>query len=195
LPAAKALDDVLLAYEMNGEALPPDHGFPVRLVVPGWVGIASVKWLGRIEVAARPLRSPWSTIWYRMTGHGHPADAPPLAHQDVKSAFELAWDALVPARVPLTLRGRSWSGRFPIRRVDVSADGGASWSPARLVEPNQAGAWVRWELDWTPSAPGRYELRARATDAGGRVQPFEVPLNDNGYMFWAVVRHPVVAVA
>jgi DMSO/TMAO reductase YedYZ molybdopterin-dependent catalytic subunit len=103
---------------MNGEPLPPDHGFPVRLVVPGWVGIASVKWLGRIEVADRSLRSPWNTIWYRMSGPGHPADAPPLEHQDVKSAFELAWGALLPARVPLTLRGRSWSGRFPIRRVE-----------------------------------------------------------------------------
>jgi DMSO/TMAO reductase YedYZ molybdopterin-dependent catalytic subunit len=164
-------------------------------VVPGWVGIASVKWVGRIEVADRTLRSPWNTIWYRMTGPGHPPDAPPLAAQDVKSAFELAWGAAMPAGAPTTLRGRSWSGRAAIARVDVSADGGASWSPARLRQDDRALPWARWELDWTPPAPGPYELQARATDAGRRVQPFSVPFNENGYMYWGVVRHPILAVA
>jgi hypothetical protein len=86
------------------------------------------------------------------------------------------------------LRGRSWSGAAPIDRVEVSTDGGATWSRAELGAP---GPWVRWSLPWEPREPGRHELLARATDAAGRSQPDAVPYNDNGYLFWAVVRHPV----
>jgi DMSO/TMAO reductase YedYZ molybdopterin-dependent catalytic subunit len=192
LPVEKAFDDALLAYEMNGEALPPDHGFPVRLVVPGWVGIASVKWVGSIEVSDTPLFSPWNTKWYRLTGPDYPADSPPLAEQPVKSAFELPWDAQLPAGRRQVLTGRSWSGRAPLRSVDVSTDGGANWRPARLHGPRVPNAWVRWELPWRPPAPGSYELLARASDREG-AQPATVPFNDGGYQFWAVVRHPVTA--
>jgi DMSO/TMAO reductase YedYZ molybdopterin-dependent catalytic subunit len=195
LSLEKALDDALLAYEMNGRPLLPDHGFPVRLVVPGWVGVASIKWVGQIEVADRPLSSPWSTVQYRLTGPTYPADEPPLTTQVVKSAFELAAGATVPAGIRQILTGRSWSGLGAIRRVEVSADGGATWRRARLHKPNLPAAWVRWEIPWTPPAPGAYELRARATDAAGRTQPDSVPFNDGGYVFSAVVRHPVVAVA
>jgi len=193
LPVGKALDDALLAYEMNGEALPPDHGFPLRLVVPGWIGIASVKWLGSIEVADAPLTSPWNTKWYRMTGAAYPPDAPPLTEQPVKSAFELPWNAQVRAGRRGYLTGRSWSGRAPIRSVDVSTDGGASWRRARTHGPNLRDAWVRWELPWTPR-PGSHALVARATDRYGTIQPAAVPFNDGGYQFWATVRHPVTAV-
>ena len=132
LPVEKALDDALLAYEMNGAPLPPDHGFPLRLVVPGWIGIASIKWLGRIEVADRPLFSYWNTTQYRMVGPDYPPDSPPLTTQPVKSAFELPWGGSLPAgRTRLT--GRSWSGGRPIRRVEVRIDGpgGAGPSAAR----------------------------------------------------------------
>ena len=78
---------------MNGEPLLPDHGFPVRLVLPGWVGIASIKWLGSLEVATTELTSPWNTKWYRMTGGLYPADSPPLTVNPVRSAWELAWGA------------------------------------------------------------------------------------------------------
>jgi DMSO/TMAO reductase YedYZ molybdopterin-dependent catalytic subunit len=193
LPIEKALDDVLLAYEMNGEALPPDHGFPLRLVVPGWIGIASVKWVGQLEVSATPLSSPWSTKWYRMTGPSYPADAPPLGEQPVKSAFELPWGAQLAAGRRQRVSGRAWSGRAPIRAVEVSADGGASWQRARVRGPNRPAAWVRWELPWTAPAPGGHELLARATDRLGNRQPATVPFNDGGYQFWAVARHPVVA--
>lgn len=192
LPIAKALDDVLVAYEMNGRPLPPDHGFPARLVVPGWVGIASVKWLGQIEVADQPLFSPWNTTQYRMVGGDYPADSPPLTAQPVKSAFELPWPASVPAGRRVTLHGRSWSGAAPIRRVDVRVAGdGERWREARLHGPNLPHAWVRWSIDWRPPAAGAYGLLARATDRAGTTQPDTVPFNANGYQFWAVVRHPV----
>jgi DMSO/TMAO reductase YedYZ molybdopterin-dependent catalytic subunit len=191
LPVEKALDDVLVAYEMNGSPLPPDHGAPARLVVPGWVGIASIKWLGRIEVADHRLFSAWNTIQYRLTGPSYPADQPPLTNQAVKSAFELPLDATLRTGRAYELTGRSWSGEAPIRRVDVSTDGGRSFAPARLHGPNLADAWVRWRAHFTPRAAGRYELIARATDWRGRTQPPTVPFNDGGYLFWAGVRHAV----
>jgi DMSO/TMAO reductase YedYZ molybdopterin-dependent catalytic subunit len=220
LPVAKALDDALLAYGMNGEGLPPDHGAPLRLVVPGWVGVASTKWLGQIEVADEPLYSPWNTTQYRMIGPEYPADAPPLTKQAVKSAFELPMPAALPAGKTIRLHGRSWSGSGTIKRVEIypeavstsagpayaaeptgpganASKGGPSgptseaWHPAKLKSPNVPQAWVRWSFDWTPPAPGAYQLRARATDGTGQKQPETVPFNKNGYLFWAVVRHPV----
>ena len=181
LPVGKALDDVLLAYEMNGETLPEDHGFPVRLVVPGWVGIASVKWVGSLEVSTRPLWSPWNTKWYPKS----------FSEQVVKSAFELPWDGSLPLGRRRVLHGRSWSPRGPIRRVEVSTDGGASWHRAHLHGRNERSGWARWTLPWTPRRRGRVELMARATDADGRRQPDRVPFNCEGYLFWAVARHPL----
>ena len=181
LPIGKALDDALLAFEMNGAELPPDHGFPARLVVPGWIGVASVKWVGSIEVSAARLSSPWNTRWYQG-----------LTTQPVKSAFELPWDArLTPTRRTIELHGRSWSGGAPIRSVEVSTDGGASWERAHVRGPNRPHGWARWTYAWHSPRPGSHELLARASDRDGLVQPDTVPFNENGYQFWAVVRHPV----
>jgi DMSO/TMAO reductase YedYZ molybdopterin-dependent catalytic subunit len=189
-PLAKALDDALLVYAANGRPLLPDHGFPVRLVLPGWVGIANIKWLGELEVSRSPLTSPWNTTWYRMTGPDYPADAPPLTVMPVKSAFELARGAVLPAGRTTVLTGRSWSGAAPVRRVEVSTDGGESWTRARTWRQKGAG-WTQWSLPWRPQTSGEHVLLARATDTDGRTQPDTVPFNDNGYLFSAVVRHPV----
>ncbi|GAA1167465.1 DMSO/TMAO reductase YedYZ molybdopterin-dependent catalytic subunit [Kitasatospora gansuensis] len=192
LPVGKALDDVLVAYEMNGEPLTPDHGAPVRLVVPGWVGIASIKWLGSVEVATEPLYSPWNTQYYRLFGPAHPAGgSAPLTRQVVKSAFELAPDAVLPAGRRHRLTGRSWSGAAAIRQVEVSTDGGTRWQPARLLDEPRPNGWVRWSHDWRPERPGPYELRARATDRRGNTQPDVAVFNTEGYLFDAVVAHPV----
>ena len=192
LPVDKALDDVLLAYEMNGVPVPPDHGYPVRLVVPGWVGIASIKWLGQIEVSAQPLFSPWNTTSYRMFGPDYPADSPPLTSQPVKSALELPRGAVLPAGVRMTLTGRAWSGAAAIGRVEVSTDRGMTWADARLQGKNRAGAWVRWQFKFEPRFPGEHEIWTRATDKDGRTQPATVPFNSYGYLNSAVLRHPVV---
>ncbi|MFJ6620559.1 sulfite oxidase [Kitasatospora sp. NPDC091335] len=195
LPIAKALDDVLLAYEMNGEPLTPDHGAPVRLVVPGWVGIASIKWVGGIEVADHPLHSPWNTVFYRMFGPDYPAGgSDPLTTQVVKSAFELAAGARLAADREHRLHGRSWSGTAAVRRVEVSTDGGRTWRRAELRDEPRADGWTRWTVDWRPEGPGRYELRARATDRRGNTQPERAVFNREGYLFGAVVAHPVTVV-
>jgi DMSO/TMAO reductase YedYZ molybdopterin-dependent catalytic subunit len=194
-PIDKALDDVLVAYEMNGRPLAPDHGAPARIVVPGWVGVANIKWVGQLEVAAEPLYSTWNTTQYRLIGPEYPPDEPPLTNQVVKSAFQLGRDAQLPAGRPVLLDGRSWSGLGSIRRVDVSTDGGHQWRRAELYGPNLPAAWARWRLPWRPTAPGSYQLLARATDTAGRTQPDTVPFNSGGYLFGAVVKHPVTVTA
>ncbi|MCO5996376.1 sulfite oxidase [Actinoallomurus rhizosphaericola] len=195
LPVAKALDDVILAYEMNGRPLPPDHGFPVRLVVPGWVGIASIKWVGDIEVSETPLSSPWNTIYYRMFGPGYPPEgSAPLTRQVLKSAFELPWDARLDAGRTIRLHGRSWSGEGAVRQVEVSTDGGRVWRQATPHGHRDSLGWVRWEISWRPPGPGSYELLARATDRTGTAQPDVAPYNTFGYLFGAVARHPVTVI-
>jgi DMSO/TMAO reductase YedYZ molybdopterin-dependent catalytic subunit len=194
LPISKALDDCMLVLEMNGEPLPPDHGFPLRLLVPGWVGIASIKWLGQLEVSARRLESPWNTIWYRMTGGDYPADSPPLTEVPVRSTFELPWGAVFKAGEPVMVGGRSWSGAAAIERVEVSLDGGSTWQTPEITGPNRRYSWAHWEIPWVPSVVGTHQLLARATDKLGRTQPDTVPFNNEGYLFWAVVRHPVSVV-
>lgn len=194
MPIAKALaDDTLLVYAMNGEILPADHGFPLRVLVPGWLGAASIKWVGRIQVSEQPLYSPWNTESYVLIGNDYkplpPAKGKVITSQNVKSAFELAWDAKLPAGLHL-LRGRSWSGEGKITKVEVSFDGGKTWQAARLREPNLSQAWVRWDIDWE-ARPGNYQLQARATDNKGNTQPVSVPFNEKGYMYGAVVSHPV----
>jgi DMSO/TMAO reductase YedYZ molybdopterin-dependent catalytic subunit len=190
-PVAKALDDAVLAWGADGEPLLPDHGFPLRLVLPGWVGIANIKWLGSLEVATTELTSPWNTTWYNLGG--------PLAENPVRSAWELAWNARIPSAERVTLTGRSWSGAGPIARVDISTDGGGSWRPARVHAPGRPGAgrgwgWTQWSTVLERPAPGDYTLLARATDVAGRTQPDVAAWNPNGYFFDAVVRHPVTIV-
>jgi len=194
MPIGKALaDDTLLVYAMNGQTLPPDHGFPVRVLVPGWIGVANTKWVGRIQVAEEALYSAWNTDSYVLIGPDYKPTAqskgPVLTNQYVKSAFELPWEGQVPAGRRL-LRGRSWSGFGRIAKVEVSLDRGITWVPARQREPNIPQAWVRWDLDWD-ARPGPYSLRARATDDQGHTQPAGVPFNEQGYLYWAVVNHPI----
>jgi DMSO/TMAO reductase YedYZ molybdopterin-dependent catalytic subunit len=153
IPLEKALDDAVIAFDMNGTTLPPDHGFPARLIVPGWVGIANIKWIGSIRVSIAPMHSAWNTTQYRKVGPSYAAGIAPLTTQPLKSAFELAPGATFQAGVPVALRGRSWSGRSRPRSVRVSTDGGAT-GRARDAPP-----------------PRRNIRRGGACDDGGRGVP------------------------
>ncbi len=188
MPLEKALaDDTLLVYGMNGKALPPDHGFPVRVLLPGWVGVSNVKWVGSIEVSEEPLYSQWNTTSYRMFGPAYP-DTSLVTSQVVKSALELPFPATVrPGRQLLT--GRSWSAYGRISSVEVSIDGGA-WHAADLDHRNEPAAWRQWSTSWV-AKPGSHTVRVRARDDRGHVQPDSVPYNEQGYLFGAVVSHPV----
>ncbi|MCW2792839.1 MAG: sulfite oxidase [Nocardioides sp.] len=189
LPIAKALDDTLVAWAMNGEPLPLDHGFPARLVVPGWVGIASIKWLGELRVTTSVVDSPWNTTWYRMHGEGWSGDDAVLDVMPAKSVIDVT-GRLEAGRMSV-LRGRAWAGEATVAIVELSTDGGASWQETTLTGPNEPSSWVEWEHPWTPSKAGPHTLVTRATDSRGRRQPEETPLNDDGYLFSAAVRHPV----
>lgn len=198
IPLKKAMhEDTLLVYAMNGEPLLPDHGFPVRVIVPGWVGIAHIKWVGSIEVSEQALYSEYNTTKYILIGEDYEAMPPSfgevLTTQKVKSAFELPWEGKV-SEGKHTLRGRSWSGEGRIAHVEVSLDEGKTWRRARLLEPNHDLAWVRWEIEWD-AHPGVWKLQARATDDRGNTQPDRVPMNREGYGHWAVVTHPVTVVS
>ncbi|MFD4481267.1 sulfite oxidase [Streptomyces sp. NPDC058471] len=192
LPLAKAMDDVILAYEMNGAPLPADHGHPVRLLVPAWVGIASIKWVGDIEVSSTPLYSPWNTRFYRLFGETYPPEgSAPLTHQTLKSAFELPWNAALPAGRTHHLTGRSWSATGAISHVDISTDAGRTWHKAHLKDKPRQGSWTRWTTPWHPKTPGPATLLARTTDTTGHTQPPTTTHNTQGYLFDAVVRHAV----
>jgi DMSO/TMAO reductase YedYZ molybdopterin-dependent catalytic subunit len=191
---AKAMEeDTLVVYAMNGQPLPPDHGFPARLLTPGWIGVANIKWVGRIQVSEEPLFSQWNTDTYVMIGPDYqpsaPAKGPILSLQAVKSALELPWNGEIAAGRRL-VRGRAWSPNGKIERVEVSFDQGKSWQRARLREPNIAKAWVRWDADWE-ARPGKQTIRVRATDERGNAQPERVAFNEQGYLFNAMVDHPV----
>ena len=193
IPVAKALDDVILAYEMNGAPLPPDNGYPVRVIVPRWAGIASIKWAGAIEVSATPLSSYWNTRAYRLFGPAYPARGTLVTTQAIRSAFELAWDARLPAHRDCLLTGRSWSLNGSIARTEISTDGGRRWHLAvpRRDVAGSGDAWQLWEFPWRTPGPGSYMLQARAVDSTGAAQPAAAAFNTLGYQFDGIVRHPV----
>jgi DMSO/TMAO reductase YedYZ molybdopterin-dependent catalytic subunit len=174
--------EVLLAYEMNGAPLQPQHGHPLRLLVPGWYGMTSVKWLHRIEAVAEPFEGYQQARTYR---YKKDADDPGIPVSRIRVRALMA-----PPGVPdfftrrrlvdagrVTLRGRAWGGRAPVQRVEVGIDG--SWAEATLEPPVGEWAWRGWSFDWA-ATPGEHEVACRATDAGGDVQPLEAPWNYGG---------------
>lgn len=193
LPLTKArADDTLVALTMNGERLPPDHGFPARLVVSGWLGAASIKWLGRIEVSEDPLYVPWNTDDYVLIGPDFPAVGPALGPAitalPVASLVELPW----PARLrpePQMIRGRAFAGENRVVSVQYRIDDGR-WQYAPITSSSTPGAWVRWQFSWNP-APGDHTLRVRATDDRGNTQPDSTSWNELGYLHHSVLAHPV----
>ena len=189
LPLWKALKDTILATGMNAQPLPTDHGFPARAIVPGWAAVSSVKWVGRLLVSDRPLRSPWNSAKYVMTGGKWGSYRQPITAQVPKSAIELPWPATL-RRGRQTITGRSWSSGLPISKVEFAVDGDTQWRPAELFGPNVPGAWARWRFAWE-ARPGTHELRIRATDEEGTSQPEIVPWNALGYLYGGVVGHPV----
>ncbi len=185
--------DTLLAYSLNGEALPPDHGYPLRALVPGWAGATSIKWLGRIVVTSERLWTRNNTTSYVLIGDDYPTEGEArgrvVTTQTIKSALGLPWPAeLAPGRH--LLHGFAHSPHAPIARVEWSADGGASWQLARLAGPQLQYSWARFEFDWE-ARPGEHTLTTRATDEAGNTQPDEVPFNEEGYLFHQVLPHPV----
>ncbi|MFE9767683.1 sulfite oxidase [Streptomyces sp. NPDC005808] len=189
--------EVLVAYEMNGAPLPPQHGHPLRLVVPGWYGMAHVKWLRDITVNDTPFTGFQQDVAYRLRqdigDEGEPVTRIAPRALLVPPGFP---DFMSRARVvrpgPVALEGRAWSGRAPVARVEVSTDDGHSWHEADLDPVHKhRWAWRTWRFDWT-AAPGSHVLGARATDAKGYTQPLDQPWNLGGFANNLVQRVPVL---
>lgn len=189
-------EEVLLVYEMNGEPLPPQHGYPLRLLMPGWYGMASVKWLDRIEAVAEPFQGYQMVRAYR---YAQSADDPGEAVSLIRARA-----LMIPPGIPdfmtrdrlvgagaVTLTGRAWAGRVRVSRVEVSADGGSTWSEATLGEPESPYAWTPWTFVWS-AKPGGHVLCVRASDADGNVQPMDQQWNFGGYANNGVQRVKVV---
>ncbi len=176
LQMAKAMsEEVILAYEMNGEPLTPAHGYPLRGVVPGHYGMASVKWLKRLLVIDREFRGYFQTTDYTLweTSNGLPIQLQPIREVEVKAQISRpALYETLPANSVYRVFGAAWTGEAEVAKVEVSADGGKSWAAAQLLGASEKYAWRLWEYHWrVPGEVGRHTLMARATDTQGRVQP------------------------
>ena len=173
--------EALLAYAMNGEPLPRDHGYPLRLIVPGWYGVASVKWLTEIDVIGEAFSGYFQTekYVYEFERDGR-VEREPVRVQRVRALITQPADGDAVNVGPVAIRGLAWSGAAPIERVAVSVDGSA-WRPARLVGECSRHEWQRWELIANLERIGRVTIRARATDAGGLTQPEQAEWNRLGY--------------
>jgi rhodanese-related sulfurtransferase/glyoxylase-like metal-dependent hydrolase (beta-lactamase superfamily II) len=183
---ALGLDDArgveaLLAYAMNGEPLPVEHGYPVRLIVPGWYAVASVKWLTHIEVTASPFQGFFQTqrYVYERQQEGRTVREP-VRLQQVRSLITEPATGDDPAVGDLIVRGVAWSGAAPIATVEVSV-GDGPWQRAQLIGDRPRHSWQWWELPTRVDHPGPATLRARATDLAGRTQPDQPEWNRLGY--------------
>jgi DMSO/TMAO reductase YedYZ molybdopterin-dependent catalytic subunit len=176
-----AESDALLAYAMNGQPLPPRHGYPLRLVVPGWYAVASVKWLSSIRVTDEPFAGFFQTERYMYERGSGTVVREPVRLQQVRALItrpgtgqELASGG------GLAVRGMAWSGAAPVERVEVSVNHGP-WQKARLADVAAAHAWQQWEFLAGGLAPGETSIRARAADLTGRIQPEQPEWNRRGY--------------
>lgn len=181
LPVSKAVHpDTLLALEMNGAPLSRAHGAPVRLIVPGWYGMASVKWVNRIEALTKPFEGHYQRERYVFDpGNGQAPE--PVTRMRVKSLIHSPAEGARVAPGRVVVQGMAWSGERRVVRVEVAVDGGDRWQPATLLETPKPSEWVRWAFTWEDAAPGRHTLRARATDEAGETQPELAPWNRLGY--------------
>ena len=197
LPLGEAMpDDVLLAYEMNGAPLLPQHGFPLRLVVPGWYGMTHVKWLTRITLVDEPFTGYQQTRAYLMRrSDDDPGE--PLTRIYPRALMVPPGLASFPDRErtlsagPCLIEGRAWSGWAPIESVELGVDG--TWTPAELDPPTSRWAWQAWRAEWH-ATPGEHVLSCRARDGAGNEQPDEADWNIGGYANNGIQRVPLTVV-
>jgi DMSO/TMAO reductase YedYZ molybdopterin-dependent catalytic subunit len=184
IPVAKAREDVLLAYRMNDLDLKPEHGFPLRAIVPGWYAMASIKWLQRIVVTDRPFNGYYQTLDYAFWKRdGDSAELVPLSWMQIKAEIARPVKGeTVPASSNVRVHGAAWSDRG-ITKVELSTDAGVTWNEAKLIGEPTPNAWRLWEFNWkTPAQSGKRTLVARATDSKGRTQPVEHDSDRGTYM-------------
>jgi sulfane dehydrogenase subunit SoxC len=188
--------EVLLAYEINGQPLPPQHGAPLRLIVPGWYGMTHVKWLQAIAAVDEPFTGWQQDVAYHVRASEDEKGEPvtrmlPRALMVPPGFPEFLSRARHVEAGPCALEGRAWSGWAPVASVEVSVDGGATWQAARVGQPVSDFAWSGWSFDWD-AEPGEYELMCRASDEAGNTQPTNAEWNHDGVCNNAVQRVRVI---
>lgn len=194
IPIEKALDsDTLIATHMNGSPLTKHHGFPARGMVPGWIGAASCKWLTEIKVLDAEFVGNFMSPGYRLPNQPvkpgdavKPEDTHPVTALTVKSVIAGPSDGATLKPGKVVVHGAAWAGEADIAKVEVSTDGGATWSPTRLGHDQSHYAWRLWSYDWKPGKAGDYVVQSRATDSQGRTQPATGVWNPSGYLYNAV---------
>ncbi len=178
LPLEVAMhEDTLLALSMHGAPLPVEHGAPVRLIVPGWYGMASVKWVTSLQLVSEPFTGYFQRDRYVYDVAG---EVRPVTRMLVKSMITAPAEGADLTFGPVEVHGWAWSGSGPIERVEFSGDG-TSWQDAALGEPVSAHAWTPWSCVWQPEQAGRAVLQSRATDSSGATQPDAIAWNRLGY--------------
>lgn len=191
LPIDKAMHaDTIIAFDMNGQPLPPVHGFPLRVIVPGWEGAYSIKWLNNVRVTDREFDGFWVATGYRYPTKRvapgaavDPKDMTPLTGLVVKSLITKPLDGATAPVGKIDVGGFAWAGEPAIKGVDVSIDNGATWQPARLSGEAARYTWRRFEHTFNAAKPESYQIMARATDTNGRTQPMDPPWNPSGYLW------------
>ena len=184
IPVEKARADVLLAYKMNDSDLPPQHGFPLRAIVPGWYAMASIKWLQRIIVTDRPFNGYYQTLDYAYwRRRGDIVELTPLTEMQIKAEIaKPAQGEVVPANSNVRVYGAAWTSEGEVTKVELSADGGSTWNNTNLLGEPKPNAWRLWEFDWKTPGAGNAALIARATDSVGRTQPVQRDRDRGTYM-------------
>ncbi|HUX49866.1 MAG TPA: sulfite oxidase [Spirochaetia bacterium] len=193
IPMEKALSSTLLAYEMNGETLPPEHGYPLRSIPLGWTGANCVKWLERIAVIEEPHHGHFMDSVYRIYQEGQQStDGAPVTAIPLKSFITSPSSGDRVAGDSIILTGVAYGGETDVDSVAVSVDGGASWQSAEFVGPRERWAWKQWRYTWRPSHAGEFTLMSRATGTDGTVQPMRAAWNVLGYGNNGVEEHATV---
>ena len=196
MPMKKAMHPAtILALKMNGQPLPELHGAPVRLIVPGWDGTSSVKWLVRLSATAQPHNGFYMNPGYRYPKFNLPPGTPArpaeleiIESMPVKSSITAPEHEAKLKTGTITIRGFAWAGEEAIERVEISTDGGSKWSNAELSKEKLPFSWRLFKLEWRATTPGYYTIFSRATDTAGRVQPVLAAWNPSGYLWNSIDR-------
>ncbi|PLS01883.1 sulfite oxidase [Neobacillus cucumis] len=188
LPIEKALEpDTIIAYEYNNQPIPFKHGFPLRLIVPGWYGMASVKWLKKITVIDKEFNGPFQTIDYVYYPNKENDNGKfPVTTVHVNSTIQYPLNSQLLHKGTYMIKGIAWTGNGRISKVEISIDDGQTWETCQLASAANKYSWISWNYKWEAVKKGEYTIKSKATDSQGNVQPSEPFWNRKGYGYNAI---------
>ncbi|WHY85407.1 sulfite oxidase [Neobacillus novalis] len=190
LPIEKAIDpETIIAYEYNNHPIPFKHGFPLRLIVPGWYAMASVKWIKKIIVIDKEFKGPFQAVDYvYYPNKENDSGKFPVTTINVNSTIQYPLNMQLLHTGVYEINGIAWSGNGKIANVEISIDGGKSWDTCHLTTSSEKHSWVRWNYKWEALKEGEYTILSKAKDSNGNIQPSEPTWNRKGYGYNAIDR-------